>query len=39
MVLTLVSGIAVALSIAILTISYRILRAARANPAGSLKYE
>jgi putative ABC transport system permease protein len=33
------AGIAVALGIALLTISYRILRAARVNPAQSLKYE
>jgi putative ABC transport system permease protein len=32
-------GLAIALGIAILTISYRILRAARVNPAQSLKYE
>jgi putative ABC transport system permease protein len=36
---TLVIGLAVALGIAVLTISYRILRAARVNPAQSLKYE
>jgi putative ABC transport system permease protein len=34
-----VAGFTVALGIAILTISYRILRAARVNPAQSLKYE
>ena len=36
---TLLIGLAVALGIAVLTISYRILRAARVNPAQSLKYE
>jgi putative ABC transport system permease protein len=34
-----VAGLSIALGIAILTISYRILRAARVNPAQSLKYE
>jgi putative ABC transport system permease protein len=34
-----VAGLAIALGIAILTISYRILRAAQVNPAQSLKYE
>ena len=34
-----VAGLAIALGIAALTISYRILRAARVNPAQSLKYE
>jgi putative ABC transport system permease protein len=34
-----IAGLGIALSIAILTISYRILRAARVNPAQSLKYE
>lgn len=34
-----VAGLAIALAIASLTISYRILRAARVNPAQSLKYE
>ncbi|HEX7494080.1 MAG TPA: FtsX-like permease family protein [Bacteroidales bacterium] len=37
--ITLVIGLAVALGIAVLTISYRILMAARINPAQSLKYE
>jgi putative ABC transport system permease protein len=32
-------GLAIALGIALITISYRILRAARINPAQSLKYE
>ena len=36
---TFVIGLALALGIAVLTISYRILRAARINPAQSLKYE
>ncbi len=34
-----VAGLSIALGIAVLTISYRILRAARVNPAQSLKYE
>jgi putative ABC transport system permease protein len=34
-----ITGLAIALGIAILTISYRILKAARVNPAQSLKYE
>ena len=34
-----VAGLAIALGIAIFTISYRILKAARVNPAQSLKYE
>jgi putative ABC transport system permease protein len=33
------AGLTIALGIAILTISYRIMRAARVNPARSLKYE
>jgi putative ABC transport system permease protein len=33
------TGLAVALAIALMTISYRIIRAARVNPAQSLKYE
>ena len=33
------AGLAVAIAIALMTISYRILRAARVNPAQSLKYE
>jgi putative ABC transport system permease protein len=32
-------GLAAALAVAVMTISYRILRAARINPAQSLKYE
>jgi putative ABC transport system permease protein len=35
---TFIAGLTIALSIALLTISYRILRAARVNPAQSLKY-
>ena len=38
-VLNFVAGLTIVLGIAILTISYRILRAARVNPAQSLKYE
>lgn len=34
-----IAGLTIALGIAIATISYRILRAARVNPAQSLKYE
>jgi putative ABC transport system permease protein len=34
-----IAGLAIALGIATLTISYRILKAARVNPAQSLKYE
>jgi putative ABC transport system permease protein len=34
-----VFGLTIALGIALITISYRILRAARVNPAQSLKYE
>ncbi len=37
--LSFVAGLAIALGIAIFTISYRILKAARVNPAQSLKYE
>jgi putative ABC transport system permease protein len=36
---TFVAGLLIALGIAVLTISYRILKAARVNPAQSLKYE
>jgi putative ABC transport system permease protein len=36
---TFIIGLAIALGIAVMTISYRILRAARINPAQSLKYE
>ena len=38
-VFSFVTGLAIALGIAIITISYRILRAAMVNPAQSLKYE
>jgi multisubunit Na+/H+ antiporter MnhB subunit len=34
-----IAGLVIALGIAILTISYRILKAASMNPAKSLKYE
>jgi putative ABC transport system permease protein len=34
-----VAGLTIALGIAVITISYRIMRAARVNPAQSLKYE
>lgn len=34
-----IAGLSIAFGIAIMTISYRILRAARVNPAQSLKYE
>jgi len=37
--LTFLAGFLVALGVAVATISYRILRAARVNPAQSLKYE
>jgi putative ABC transport system permease protein len=36
---TLVIGLIIALGIAVITISYRILKAAKVNPAQSLKYE
>lgn len=38
-VLTFVAGLFIAMGIALLTISFRIMRAARVNPAQSLKYE
>jgi putative ABC transport system permease protein len=38
-IITLVAGLAVALGIALITISYRVIAAARVNPAQSLKYE
>jgi len=38
-VLSLFAGLAIALSIALITISYRIMKAASINPAQSLKYE
>lgn len=34
-----IAGLTIALGIAVLTISYKIMRAARVNPAQSLKYE
>jgi putative ABC transport system permease protein len=37
--LTFVGGLIVAMGIAVLTISFRTLRAARVNPAQSLRYE
>jgi len=37
--LTFVVGLFIAMGIALLTISFRIMRAARVNPAQSLKYE
>jgi len=33
------SGLIIAICIALITVSYRIMRAARVNPAQSLKYE
>ena len=38
-VFSFVAGLTIALGIALLTISYRILKAAQVNPARSLKYE
>jgi putative ABC transport system permease protein len=38
-VFTFLAGLTIALGIAVLTISYRVLKAARVNPAQSLKYE
>jgi len=38
-VFSFVAGLSIALGIAILTISYRVLKAANVNPAQSLKYE
>ncbi|MFZ0280939.1 MAG: FtsX-like permease family protein [Bacteroidales bacterium] len=38
-VLTFAAGLVIALGIAVLTISYRIMKAANVNPARSLKYE
>jgi len=38
-VFSFVAGLTISLGIAILTISYRVMRAARVNPAQSLKYE
>ena len=36
---TFIAGFLIAIGIAVMTISYRILKAARVNPAQSLKYE
>ena len=38
-VISFIAGLLIALGIAVMTISYRILRAAQVNPAQSLKYE
>jgi putative ABC transport system permease protein len=38
-VFSFIAGLTIALGIALITISYRIMRAARVNPAQSLKYE
>ena len=38
-VFSFLAGLAIALAIATITISFRIMRAARINPAQSLKYE
>jgi putative ABC transport system permease protein len=38
-VFSFVAGLTIALGIAVITISYRVLKAARVNPAQSLKYE
>jgi len=38
-IISFIAGLLIALGIALMTISYRILRAARVNPAQSLKYE
>ena len=38
-VFSFVAGLTIALGIAVLTISYRVIQAARVNPAQSLKYE
>jgi putative ABC transport system permease protein len=38
-IFTFIAGLTIALGIAFLTMSFRILRAARVNPARSLKYE
>jgi putative ABC transport system permease protein len=34
-----IAGLGIALTIALITISYKVLQAARINPAQSLKYE
>jgi putative ABC transport system permease protein len=36
---TFIAGLTIALGIAVITISYRIMKAAMVNPAQSLKYE
>jgi putative ABC transport system permease protein len=38
-VFSFVAGLSIALGIAVITISYRVIAAARVNPAQSLKYE
>jgi putative ABC transport system permease protein len=38
-IFTFLAGLTIALGIALITISYRVLKAARVNPAQSLKYE
>jgi putative ABC transport system permease protein len=38
-ILSFVAGLLIAMGIAILTISYRVLKAANVNPAQSLRYE
>ena len=38
-VFSFISGLTIALGIAIFTVSFRVIRAARINPAQSLKYE
>jgi putative ABC transport system permease protein len=38
-VFSFIAGLSIALGIAVMTISYRIMKAARVNPAQSLKYE
>jgi putative ABC transport system permease protein len=38
-VFSFVAGFGIAIGIALLTISYRVVKAARVNPAQSLKYE
>jgi putative ABC transport system permease protein len=38
-IFTFVAGLLIAMGIAVLSVSYRIMRAARVNPAQSLKYE
>ena len=38
-VLSFIAGLTIALGIALVTISYRVVKAANSNPAQSLKYE